>query len=89
MLLWRILREQGHIFSRTLHDVAGVGDGTTMVKRGYSLALDDLEVLPLWKKLLVCGRIMGGVFDIEHIKGWSYELARAYLHRPTALSLWS
>ena len=36
-----LLGEHGHIFSHTLHDVAGVGDGTIIVKRGYSLALDD------------------------------------------------
>ena len=87
LLLWRILREQGQIFSHTLHDVVGVGDGTIMVQGGYSLALDDLEVLPLWKELLVYGSIMGGVFDIEHVKEWSYELVGAYLRRPTTLSL--
>ena len=41
LLLWLFLGEQGHIFSHTLHDVAGVGDGAIMVQRGYSLALDD------------------------------------------------
>ena len=35
------------------------------------------------------GNIMGGVFDIGHIREWTYELAGAYLHRPTVLSLWS
>ena len=35
------------------------------------------------------GNIMRGVFDIEHVRGWIYELAGAYLHRPTTLSLWS
>ena len=38
-LLELCLREQGKIFSHMLHDVAGVGDGTIMVQRGYSLAL--------------------------------------------------
>ena len=60
-----------------------------MVQRGYSLALDDLEVLPLWEKLLVYSSTMGGFFDNDHVNEWSYEVARDYLHRPTALSLWS
>ena len=47
LFLWLFLREQGQICSHTLHDVVGVGDGTIMVQRGYSLALDDQEVLPL------------------------------------------
>ena len=34
LLLWLFLGEQGQIFSHTLHDVAGVGDGTIMVQRG-------------------------------------------------------
>ena len=34
-------REHGKIGSHFLHGVVGVGDGTTMVKRGYSLALED------------------------------------------------
>ena len=33
--------------------------------------------------------IMGEVFDIGHVREWIYELARAYLYRPTTLSLWS
>ena len=49
LLLWRIGREQGHICSHTWHDAAGVGDGTIIVQGGYSLALDDWEVLPPWK----------------------------------------
>ena len=32
---------------------------------------------------------MGDAFDILHVKYWSYVLMGAYLHRPTALSLWS
>ena len=35
------------------------------------------------------GNIMGGVFDIGHVREWIYELAGAYLHRPTMLSVWS
>ena len=87
-LLWVFLGEQGQILSNTLHDVAGVGDGTIIVQRGYSLALYDLEVHPLWKELLVCSSIMGDVFDNKHVKEWSYVLTRAYLHRPTTLSPW-
>ena len=60
-----------------------------MVQRGYSLALDDLEVLLLWKELLVCRNIMEVVFDNEHVKEWSYVLVGAYLHKPTTLSPWS
>ena len=36
LLLWRNFREKGQIFSHTLHDIAGVGDGTIIVQRGYS-----------------------------------------------------
>ena len=89
LLLGLLLGEQGHICSHTLHDVAGVGDGIIMVQRGYSLALDDQEVLPLWKKFPICSSIMGDVFDNEHVKEWSYEFAGAYLHRTTTLSLGS
>ena len=35
------------------------------------------------------GKIMREIFDVEYVRGWIYELARAYLHRPTVLSLWS
>ena len=56
-----------------------------MVQRGYSLALDDLEVLPLWKDLLICSSIREDVFDNEHVKEWSYVLAGAYFHRPIVL----
>ena len=37
----------------------------------------------------MCSRIMGDVFDKEHVKEWSYELAGVYFHGPTTLSLWS
>ena len=86
MLLWLFLGEQGQICSHTLHDVAGVGDGTIMVQREYSLALDDQEVLPPWKELPLCSSIVRDVFDNGHVKEWSYELAGAYLHRPTSLA---
>ena len=89
LLLWLFLGEQGQIFSHNLHDVAGVGDSTIKVQMGYSLALDDQEVLPPWKELPLCSNIMGEIFDKEHAKEWDYELAGAYLHRPTTLSLWS
>ena len=49
LLLGLLLGEHGKIFSHTLHGVAGVGYGTIMVQRGYSLALDDQELLPPWK----------------------------------------
>ena len=68
LLLCLFLGEKGQIFSHTLHDVAGVADGIITVQRGYSLALDDQEVLPLWKELLMCCSIMGDVFDKEHVK---------------------
>ena len=51
--------------------------------------LDVQEVLPLWEGLLICSIIMGDVFEREHVKEWSYELARVYLHGPTTLSLGS
>ena len=31
-------------------------------------------------------RIMGDIFDKDHVKEWSYELARDYLQSPTMLS---
>ena len=37
----------------------------------------------------MCSSIMGDAFDILHVKYWSHELEGAYLHRPTALPLWS
>ena len=89
VFLWGTLGEKGHICSHFLHDVAGVGDGTIMVQGGYSLDLDDQEVLPLWKELPIYGNIVGDVFDNGHVKEWSYRMAGAYLHRPTTLSLWS
>ena len=49
LFLCFLLREYGLILSHTLHDVARVGDGTIMVQRGYSLTLEDEEVLPLWE----------------------------------------
>ena len=61
LLLWRIEREHGYIFSHILHDVAMGGDDN----------------------------IMGGVFDIEHVRECIHELEGAYFHRPTTLSLWS
>ena len=72
-----------------LYDVAEVGDCTIMVQRGYSLAFDDQEVIPSWKEFHICSSIIGGIFDKDHVKQLSYELAGAYLHRPTALFLWS
>ena len=89
IFLWLLLREYGMILFHTLHDVAGVGDGTIMVQRGHSLALDDKEILPLGKELLLYSSIVEDVFDNEHVKEWSYELEGAYLLRPSALSLWS
>ena len=87
LFLCLFLKEQEKIFSHTFHDVAGVGNGTIMVQRGYFLALDDQEVLPLWNELLMCSSIMGDIFDKEHVKEWSYELAGAYLHGLRMLSL--
>ena len=88
-LLCKFLGEYGLIFSHNLHDVAGVGDGAIMVQRGYSLALEDQEVLPLWKESPIYSSIMVDDFDIWHVKEWSYEMARALLQRPTTLSLGS
>ena len=41
LFLWKLLGEYGLILYHTLHDVVGVGDGTIMVQRGYSLTLED------------------------------------------------
>ena len=80
MLLRMFLREQGKIFSHSFHDVAGVEDGTIIVQRGYSLALDVQEGLSSWEGLLICSSIMGDAFDILHVKYWSYVLMEAYFY---------
>ena len=77
MLLWLFLGKQGHIFSHILYDVAGVGDGIIMVQRGYSLALNEQEVLPFWEEFPNCSNIIGGVFDNNHVKELSYGLVGA------------
>ena len=87
LLLGMFLREQGKISSHNFHDVAGVEDGTIIVQRGYSLALNVQEGIYSWEGLLICSSIMGDAFDILHVKYWSYVLMGAYLHRPMALSL--
>ena len=87
LLLWLLLGEYGLILSHTLHDVAGVDAGTIMVQRGYSLALEDQEVLPLWKEPPICRNIMVCEFGIGHVKERSYEMARALSQRPTMMSL--
>ena len=60
-----------------------------MVQWSYSLALDDQEVLPLWKEFPIYSSIVGDEFGNEHVKEWIYELEGAYLQRPTMLSLGS
>ena len=89
MFLGIFLREKGHIFSHSFHDVAGVEYGTIIVQRGYSLPLDVKEGLSSWVGILICSSIMGDAFEILHVKDWSYLLMGAYFHRPTTLSLWS
>ena len=74
LLLWLFLRDYWLIFSHTLHDVSGVGYGNIMVQRGYSLALEDQEVLPLGKESPIYSRIMIDGFDLWGVKGWSYEM---------------
>ena len=61
LLLGLFFGEQGQIFSHFLYDVAGVGDSTIMVKRGYSLTFDDQELLPLWERFHICNNIVGGL----------------------------
>ena len=89
LFLWRFLREYGLIFSHDLHDVARGGDGTIMVQGGYSLALEDQEILPLWKESPIYSSIMIDGFDMWDVKGWSYEVTGALSQRPTTLSLGS
>ena len=50
-------REHKQICSHMIHDVAGGGDGI------LSLNLDDREVLPPWKGLLIYCSIMRDIFD--------------------------
>ena len=49
LLLGLYLRKQGKIFSHIFHDVVGVEDGTIIVQRGYSLALDVQEGISSWE----------------------------------------
>ena len=35
----------------------------------------------------MCSSIVGDIFEKEHVKEWSYELAIDHLQRPTTLSL--
>ena len=80
LLLWLLLGEYGLILSHTLHDVARVGDGTIMVQRGYSLTLEDEEVLPLWEGSLTNSSIMFyDDFGMWNVKRWSYEMTGALL----------
>ena len=41
LLLGYFYGEKGQVCSHFFYDVAGVGDRTTMVQRGYSFAFDD------------------------------------------------
>ena len=74
LLLWKFLGEYGLISFHTLHNVVGVGDGTIMVQRGYFLALEDQEVLPLWKESPIYSSIMIDGFGMWYVQGWSYEM---------------
>ena len=71
LLLGMFLREQGKNFSNSFHDVAGVKEGTIIVQRGYSLALDVQEGLSSWGGLLICSSIMGDAFDTLRVKDWN------------------
>ena len=77
LLLWMFLGEYGLISFHTLHNVAGVGDGTIMVQRGYSLALEHEDVLSLWKEYPIYNSIMNVGFDMWEVQGWSYEMTGA------------
>ena len=67
-LLWKFLGEYWMIGSHNLCNVAVVGDGTIMVQRGYSLTLEDQEVLPLWNDSPLDSSIMIDYFGIWHVK---------------------
>ena len=60
-----------------------------MVQRGYSLTLEDQEVLPHRKESHICSSIMAHEFSIWNVKEWSYEMIGALSQRPTTLSLGS
>lgn len=70
-------------------DVAGVGGGTSIVKRDCSLALDAQEIHSLWEGLYMCSSMMSRAFDKIHVKELSFEMKVALLHSPTTLSLQS
>ena len=68
LLVLLLLREYGLIFSHTLHDVVGVGDGTIMVQKGYYLTLEDHEVIQFWKESPTYSRIMIDGSDMWYVK---------------------
>ena len=68
LFLWLLLGDYRMIFSHNLHDVSGVEDGTIMVQRGYSLSLENQEVLPHRKESPICSSIMVCDFGIVHVK---------------------
>ena len=72
LLLCLFLGEQGKIFSHTLYDVVGGGDGT------ISLVFDDVwEELPSSEVFHTCCSFIRGVFDKEHVKEQSFVLIGA------------
>ena len=60
LLLGSFFGEKGKICSHLLYDVVGVGDGTIMVQRGYSLTFDDQELLPPWERCPYLQQHVGG-----------------------------
>ena len=62
LFLCLFLGEQGKIFSHTLYDVAGGGDGI------ISLVFDDgLEALPSWEVFHICCSIIRGFLDRKSV----------------------
>ena len=80
LLLGSFFGEQGKIFSHFLYDVAGGGDGTIMVQRGFSLAFHEQELLPPGERFYSCNKIVGGLpIYVEEAEGNNVVPSRYYL----------
>ena len=80
MLLGLFMGKHEQICSHFLYDVAGVGDGTIMVQRGYSLTFDDQELLPPSERFHICSNIIGGLaIYVGEVEGNNAVPPRDYL----------
>lgn len=79
--------QQTFLLLKLYLDVAGAGGGTSIVKRGCSLALGAQALPSSWEGLYICSNMMGKVFNKIHVKELSFKMTVDLLHKPAALSL--